>query len=116
MRVAFAGMTHLGVNSAAGGLSRGFNVIGYDADANVIAGLRRGDPSVVEPGLPEVLRKNAGRARFTSDLADLSACDLVYIASDVPTDDSGASDLAGIRKLIDAALGARPRSAVLAVL
>ena len=116
MRVGFAGMTHLGVNSAAGALSRGFDVIGYDADTSVIAGLRRGEPNVVEPGLPEVLRKNAARARFTSGLADLSACDLVYIASDVPTDDSGASDLAGIRKLIDAVLAAMPRSAVLVVL
>ena len=109
-------MTHLGINSAAGALSRGFDVIGYDADAGLIAGLRRGDPSIVEPGLPEVLRKNAARARFTSDLADLSACDLVYIASDVPTDDSGTSDLAGIRELIDAILRAMSRNAVLAVL
>jgi UDPglucose 6-dehydrogenase len=116
MRVGFAGMTHLGINSAAGAVSRGFDVIGYDADTDVIAGLRRGEPNVVEPGLPEVLRKNAAWVRFTSDLADLSACDLVYIASDVPTDDSGTSDLAGIRKLIDAVLAAMPRSAVLVVL
>jgi UDPglucose 6-dehydrogenase len=116
MRVGFAGMTHLGINSAAGAVSRGVDVIGYDADTDVIAGLRRGEPNVVEPGLPEVLRKNAAWVRFTSDLADLSACDLVYIASDVPTDDSGTSDLAGIRKLIDAVLAAMPRSAVLVVL
>jgi UDPglucose 6-dehydrogenase len=34
--VGFAGMTHLGVNSAAAALARGFRVVGYDADREVI--------------------------------------------------------------------------------
>src|SRR5215475_13760150 len=102
MRVGFAGMTRVGVNSAAAALARGFEVTGYDADADVIAGLRRVQPNVVEPGLTEALSKHAAQASFTSEIGDLARCDLVYIAADVPTDDSGASDLAGIRKLIDA--------------
>jgi UDPglucose 6-dehydrogenase len=114
--VGFAGMTHLGVNSAAAALARGFRVVGYDANREVIEGLRRGDPPVVEPGLPDVLRKHSSRANYTENIADLSLCDLVYIASDVPTDDSGASDLAGIRRLIEAASGALARGAVVVVL
>src|SRR5260221_2893175 len=35
------------------------------------------------------LRRHASRANYTANIADLSRCDLVYIASDVPTDDSG---------------------------
>jgi len=114
--VGFAGMTHLGVNSAAAALAHGFRVVGYDADRDVIEGLRRGDPPAVEPGLPDVLRRHASRANYTADIAELSRCDLVYIASDVPTDDAGESDLAGIRRLIEAVSGALARRAVLVVL
>jgi UDPglucose 6-dehydrogenase len=91
-------------------------VIVYDADRDVIEGLRRGDPPAVEPGLPEVLRRHASQANYTANIADLSRCDLVYVASDVPTDDSGTSDLAGIRRLIEAVSGAMARGAVLVVL
>jgi UDPglucose 6-dehydrogenase len=114
--VGFAGMTHLGVNSAAAALARGFRVVGYDADRDVIEGLRRGDPPAVEPGLPEVLRRHASQANYTANIADLSRCDLVYVASDVPTDDAGRSDLAGILRLIEAVSGALAQSAVLVVL
>ena len=98
MKIGFAGMTHLGVNSAAGALARGFDVVGYDADRAVIDKLRAGQPPVVEPGLDEALRKHP--ATYTSDLGGLTSCDLVYIATDVPTDDAGESDLAPIRALI----------------
>src|SRR5437879_2315400 len=114
--VGFVGMTHLGVNSAAAALARCFGVVGYDADRDMIEGLRRGDAHVVEPGLPEVLRRHASRANYTANVADLSRCDLVYIASDVPTDDCGASDLAGIRRLVEAVSGALARDAVVMVL
>lgn len=114
--VGFAGMTHLGVNSAAAALARGFRVVGYDADAGVIERLRRGEAPVVEPGLPEALRLHAAQATYSSDVGELSRCDLVYISADVPTDDAGASDLAGIARLIDAVAGALAPGAVLVVL
>ena len=47
-----------------------------------------------------MLRANGSRQIFSSDLSSLSACDLVYIAADVPTDDEGVSDLNSIRRLI----------------
>ena len=114
--VGFAGMTHLGVNSAAAALARGFRVVGYDPDREVIEALRRGDPPAVEPGLPDVLRRHASRANYTADIAELSRCELVYIASDVPTDGSGTSDLAGIRRLVEGVSGALARGAIVVVL
>jgi UDPglucose 6-dehydrogenase len=114
MKVGFAGMTHLGVNSAAGALARGFDVVGYDADHTVIEKLRAGQPPVVEPGLEEALRKHA--ATYTSDLGGLASCDVVYIATDVPTDDSGTSDLAPIRALITQVWKALSPKAVLVIL
>lgn len=114
--VGFAGMTHLGVSSAAGALARGFQVIGFDADRSVIEKLQQGEPPVLEPGLAETLHSHAAKARFTSELSDLARCDLVYIATDVPTDDTGASDLAPIRSLIAQVSGALGSKALLVVL
>ena len=99
--VGFAGMTHLGINSAAATAARGFSVLGYDGDRELIERLRRRQLPVVEPGLPELLTEHAPRIEFSADPAALGRCDIVYIAADVPTDDDARSDLAPIRALID---------------
>lgn len=98
--IGFAGMTHLGVNSAAAAMARGFEVVAYDGDAKTIRALQAGTPPVSEPGLAETLRQHAGRARYTARETDLGGCDVVYISSDVATDERGASDLAAVHSLI----------------
>jgi UDPglucose 6-dehydrogenase len=114
--VGYAGMTHLGINSAAAAAARGFRTVCYDADAAVIAALGKGKPPVLEPGLAEALKKNAKRLVYSSSLEALAECDLVYIATDVATDDSGASDLAPIQRLIRAVQPKLGRKAILVVL
>jgi UDPglucose 6-dehydrogenase len=114
--VGFAGMTHLGLLSATAVCSKGFETVCYDADAALCAALTRGELPVIEPGLPEQLKGNGNRQRFSSDLKALGACDVVYIAPDVPTDDQGQSDLSGIRRLIDDVAAALNPTAVLVVL
>jgi len=115
-RIGFAGMTHLGLNSAVAAADRGFEVVCYDADAKLVAALGRGELPVVEPDLPELLCKNAGRIRFTADAQALAACALVYVAPDVPTDDSGRSDLSGIDALVARVDAALPAGAVMVIL
>lgn len=100
-KVGFVGMTHLGIVSATAVAAKGFPTVCYDPDSNLIAALARGLLPVVEPGLPELLAANGKNQRFSDQIDELSACDIIYIAPDVPTDDSGKSDLAGIRRLID---------------
>ena len=100
-RIGFAGMTHLGINSAAATAERGFMAICYDTDEIVIARLAVSDPPVTEPKLEDYLARNRDRMVFTGSTADLSDCEVVYIAADVPTDDAGKSDLADIESLID---------------
>jgi UDPglucose 6-dehydrogenase len=114
--IGFAGMTHLGVNSAAAALTRGFSVIGYDANRNVIGGLRAGKPPVVEPGLSEVLGLHGSNVIYTDAISDLARCDVVYIATDVPTDDNATSDLSGIRMLVDAVMRTLSKDALLVIL
>jgi UDPglucose 6-dehydrogenase len=114
--VGFAGMTHLGVNSAAAAAARGFRVVGYDADAAVIKDLRAGKPPVLEPGLAEALKRHAKRLSYASSLEALSECDLVYLSTDVPTDDSGASDLSPIKRLVRSVKPVLGKRAVLVIL
>jgi UDPglucose 6-dehydrogenase len=114
--VGFAGMTHLGIISAAATAAHGFSIVGYDPDPATIERLRAGALPVVEPGLPELIAAHADRLSFSADPETLRRCDVVYIAADVPTDDKAASDLASIRALVDRAAAALRRDAVLVVL
>ena len=114
--IGYAGMTHLGLNSAVAAAEKGFETVCYDADSRHIAQLARNELSIVEPDLSELLGKNIERIKFTTDLSQLKPCDLVYIASDVLTDDLGKSDLEPISTLIaEVATGLRP-DAVMVVL
>ena len=99
-KVGFAGMTHLGINSAVATAARGFSVVGFDRDADLTALLSRHEMPVVEPDLDGLVQANAARLHFTANAKDLADCDLIYIAADVPTDDDAKSDLTPIRKLI----------------
>ena len=99
--VGFVGMTHLGIVSATAVAAKGFKVLCYDPDSQLIASLAKGSLPIVEPGLPELLASNGSNQRFSNQIGQLSDCDIVYIAPDVPTDDTGKSDLTGIRRLID---------------
>jgi UDPglucose 6-dehydrogenase len=114
--VGFAGMSHLGLVSTVVAAERGFRVVGFDPDAARIDALRDGELPVVEPGLPDLLAKNRGRLSFTRTVGDLSGCDVVYIAPDVPTDDAGLSDLEPIRALIGVVEPALEPAAPLVVL
>jgi UDPglucose 6-dehydrogenase len=99
--IGFAGMTHLGINSAVAAAEKGFKVVCFDPDQSRINQLSSKNLHVVEPDLPELLDKNWGNIKFSAKPADLAACNVVYIAPDVPTDDLGQSDLGPIGKLID---------------
>ena len=114
--IGYAGMTHLGLNSAAAAAARGFAVIGWDSDSALVSRLRQGALPVVEPGLDELVAAYAARLSFTYRVGDLAACDVVVIAADVPTDDAASSDLAPIHCLIDAVAPVLKPSAVLVVL
>lgn len=98
--IGFAGLTHLGINSAVAAAAQGFPVVGYDRDPARARALADGNPPVLEPQLPELLAEHRDRLTFTSDLATLATCDVVYIAIDVPTNDQGQSDLTPIDAII----------------
>ena len=98
--VGFAGLSHLGLVSAAALASRGVPVVAFDPSPALVADISRGALPVVEPQLPELLAAVA-RPVFTADVTDLRRCAVVYLALDVATDDAGQSDLGPLNRLID---------------
>lgn len=99
--VGFVGMTHLGLNSAVAGAERGFQMVCFDTDADLIGRMSQGQMPVVEPDLDDLVTKNKDRLTFTSDTAALKSCDVVYVAPDVATDDQGRSDISTLERLLD---------------
>ena len=114
--IGFAGMTHLGLVSGVAASEKGFEVVCFDPDAARIAALGRKELPVSEPQLDHLVAKNAARLKFTSTPAELRACDVIYVAPDVPTDDLGGSDLAPINDLLERVFGAAREDAVIVVL
>ena len=114
--VGFAGMTHLGLVSATAVADRGFSVICYDGDVKLIERLRKGELPVSEPDLDDMVRSNGGRQQFTAAIADLGKCDVVYVAPDIPTDDTGRSDTSGLVALINDVSAVLAPHAILVVL
>jgi UDPglucose 6-dehydrogenase len=115
-RIGYVAMTHLGLNSAVASAAKGFETVCFDADRALIARLANGELPVAEPELPELLAANRARIAFTAEVADLARCDVVYVALDVPTDDAGGSDLAGLDRLLELIVPALGPEATLVVL
>jgi UDPglucose 6-dehydrogenase len=115
-RIAYAGLTHLGICSAAAAASRGVATLGFDRDAGLVARLDRGETPVVEPGLEALLREHRRHIAFTTDAAGLAGCDLIYVACDVATDDAGNSELAEVDALLACVLAHARTDAVLVLL
>ncbi len=107
--IAYAGMTHLGLNSAVAAAARGMQVTCFDRDEAVITGLKAGTTAIEEPDLTALMAKHMDRLRYTANREALEGCDLVIIAPDIPTDDAANSDLTALQNLVqllDAALPA----------
>jgi len=109
-------MTHLGLVSGVSAAEKGFGVICFDPGAQRIEALGKKNLPVSEPQLEHLLAKNAERLMFTADTAALKACDVIYVAPDVPTSDHGASDLKPINSLLEQIFAAVHPDAVVVVL
>ncbi|MGA2138778.1 MAG: nucleotide sugar dehydrogenase [Verrucomicrobiia bacterium] len=101
MTIGFAGLSHLGTVTSIATAAKGFDVVGFDPDAQRCADLTNQKLPVSEPQLSELLMANRSRLRFTQDVGALTKCRVVVVSLDVPTDASNRSDLTPLRKLID---------------
>lgn len=114
--VSIVGGTHLGLVTAAVSAAKGFSTILYDPapDGRHAAAAVR--PGTTEPGLDELLATVSPRLVVTADPSALAPADVVFVAADTPTDDSGRSRLEAIEALLAAALSATPAGTTCVVL
>jgi UDPglucose 6-dehydrogenase len=99
MRVCVFGLWHLGCVTAACLARAGHEVLGVDPDRAVIEQLQRGEPPILEPGLPDLIAQGlaTGRLRFTADAADeLAHTDVVWVAFDTPIDENDVPQVAAV--------------------
>ncbi len=97
--IGYAGLTHLGLISSLAAAARGFTTVGYDADAALVSEVQVGRFRVVEPGLDELFADAAPCFTATAQIGALAACDVIYIAIDVPTDADSHSDVRPVSDL-----------------
>jgi UDPglucose 6-dehydrogenase len=99
MKICMIGTGYVGLVSGTCFADMGNNVICVDSDAQKIAALDSGEIDIFEPGLVDLVRRNAaqGRLTFTTDVAYGVVNSLViFIAVGTPTDDESA-DLSEVR-------------------
>lgn len=98
--IAYCGMTHLGLVSGTAAAAKGFETVLFDPDPALIGRLERAELPVSEPGLDAAFAAGRPLLTVTADAGGLSGADVVYLAPDVPTDDTGASDLSAVERLL----------------
>ena len=97
------GVGYVGLVTAACFADLGHRVVCRDINPEKIAELRAGRVPLHEPGLDEVLRRNADRLHFTLDLDELFAeARLAFVCVDTPPTISGDADLSRVHSVIDA--------------
>jgi UDPglucose 6-dehydrogenase len=97
MQITIVGTGYVGLVTGAGFAEFGNHVRCVDVDADRIAMLKRNEMPFHEPGLAELVRRNAmhGRLTFTTDLKEAVPGSLaVFIAVGTPSRDDGSADLA----------------------
>ncbi|HTZ63151.1 MAG TPA: UDP-glucose/GDP-mannose dehydrogenase family protein [Solirubrobacteraceae bacterium] len=97
------GTGYVGLVTAVGFAELGSEVWCVDIDADKIARLRAGEVPIYEPGLDELLARNAGRLHFTTELAPvLEGARLLFVAVGTPPTHSGDADLAAVNAVVEA--------------
>jgi UDPglucose 6-dehydrogenase len=101
--IAVIGTGYVGLVTAAGFAEVGHEVDCVDIDADKVARLNRGEVPIYEPGLPELLERQKGRLRFSTELAPaLERARLLFVAVGTPPTYSGDADLSAVHAVVDA--------------
>ena len=96
MNIAIVGTGYVGLVSGTCFAEMGSHVTCVDVDAQKIEKLQNGIMPIYEPGLEELVKRNAevGRLKFTTDLTEvLDDVEVVFSAVGTPPDEDGSADL-----------------------
>ena len=104
MRIAVVGTGYVGLVTGTCLADSGNAVTCLDINAEKIARLNRGEITIYEPGLEELVHRNAkaGRLRFTTDTAAaIGGAEVVFLAVGTPPADDGSADLSALWKVVE---------------
>ena len=101
-RIAIFGAGYVGLVTGACFAELGHEVVVRDIVPEKIDALRRGEVPIHEPGLEELLVRNAERLRYTLDVREaLDDAEFVFICVDTPPLYSGDADLSRVWTVVD---------------
>jgi len=101
MKLTMVGTGYVGLVTGACFSSTGSEVTCLDVDEKKIAALKRGECPIYEPGLAEMIQRNAeaGRLRFTTNREEAYRdADAIFICVGTPSDRDGTADLQYVLK------------------
>ena len=102
MKIAVVGTGYVGLVSGACFAEMGNNVTCVDIDKKKIENLKNGVIPIYEPGLEDMVKKNAreGRLRFTTDLPSvMDGLEILFCAVGTPPAQDGSADLSYVMGL-----------------
>ena len=105
MRIAVIGTGYVGLVTGTCFAETGNDVTCVDIDQRKIDMLQKGEIPIYEPGLAELVERNAslGKLTFTTDLgAAVREASVVYLAVGTPQADDGSADLTNLWAVVDA--------------
>jgi len=96
------GVGWVGLVTAACFAEVGHRVIARDILPEKVESLSRGEITIHEPGLGELLERNAERLTFTTDMSELlEGARLLFVCVDTPPTRSGDADLSRVRSVVE---------------
>jgi UDPglucose 6-dehydrogenase len=112
-KVAVFGAGYVGLVTGACLAELGHEVVVRDVLVDRVEQLRAGEVPIWEPGLEELLQRNADRLSYTLDVGEaVSDAEFLYVAVGTPPTYSGDADLSSVWTVVDE-LGGLDRRAVL---
>jgi UDPglucose 6-dehydrogenase len=101
-KIAVVGLWHLGEIYSVCLAELGHDVVGVSNDKAVIENFSKNIPPLAEPKLAELLASNraARRLSYSTDLAAVKDCDVVWITFDTPVNDEDEVDVAVVLEAI----------------
>jgi len=99
--IGVVGAGWVGLVTAACFAELGHEVWARDIVPEKVESLSRGEVPIHEPGLPELVTKNAERLHFTTDMGDvLERAQLLFVCVDTPPTYSGDADLSRVEAVL----------------
>ena len=103
MKIAVVGTGYVGLVTGTCFADSGNNVMCIDIDQEKIDALCRGEVPIYEPGLAELVKRNATvRLNFTTDLPSaIQWAKMIYLAVGTPGNEDGTPDLSALWTVVD---------------